>query len=1111
MNKTKYFISLAAMLFGCTAVNAAAKASLSSVGVYSAANDTVDIDEEEFIASKDVSKLSRINRAQQEGQLNARDYIIENRFLPSGDTFTSNSFWDHFYFMAGFGLQKIGGIEGLRINPMENAHLGVGKNFNPLSSARFYVNIENGLRWYKHGKTSRFNMFNGNLDYLYNLSTYFAGYNPQRPVNVSAFGGIGFGFTRSSYADGDPLADDMKGLKFSANAHFGLSIGVYGGPRSYFSVEPYLGVATDQIDNSVHRNWHNYDLFYGVRATYAYYLRDHNSPEAWDRIRSSWHYAGLTDVEKMRVWQNPYFVEFQAGPSVMTKGHTMSYSVGKWFSPAFGMRAGITGRNAEHRFNRQADGYRTANRYNWNGIKVEGLVNPFGFGKYYDWNLKYGAYLVGGLSIGRMNVYNRTLGDKSVALINIEGGVHGWFGVDKGVQLFVEPHITRYEGTNGLPKRYAADVNIGFTVTSEARKYRDTYLPEELPIYPNVASRLTLGVGASYVQRQQQYYPYDGHELGSPLGGFQLFGEYRFNHYYSARMGLEYINMNDVVGNFRNYAVNHASHMALFNVAPVFHLASLMRGVDPYRKWDVDGSIGLTASWLTGETASMIYGNSKNIGQPIDSDMKLGGHASLRLSYRFTNQASVYVMPTVYFLQNVKYGNPTPDMKKWQSVQTFNVGVQYALAPAKRLSAFEDSLDIERWRDPLFVEASSGITLTSAINQNGDGNSKLGIGYETSLAVGKWFAPIAGFRGTLTRRSTEWGYYDWASDPKLSAHKKSLRPDTEYFVENYLGARVDLLINPMGFFREFTWDDPWGVYGFVGIGMGQKRMHRYMTEATVDKQKIDDGFGVLKQSITSLNFGIHPWLKLSDDVNVFLEYLYSTASSTRPQDQVFASWKFDDNSQGRHSIKIGFGMNLRTEKYREMRDISAMYDFKPWLSSRLRFGIAGGFNMFHVYKGHTNNTYGMRGFVSGFQGMLFGEYRISDYFAGRLTYEYVGRGNIQQAKTNGLGLLSASFNANLTTLMGGFRPRTTEYDAFIGPTVFFQDGKAIRRIESSAWAKDCSIGVHAGIRISRTVADHLAVFAQPTIYVLNRGGQHHFLGKSTLMQTINLGVHYTLR
>ena len=40
------------MLLSCTAVNAVAKASLSSRDAYTAANDTVDIDEEEFIASK---------------------------------------------------------------------------------------------------------------------------------------------------------------------------------------------------------------------------------------------------------------------------------------------------------------------------------------------------------------------------------------------------------------------------------------------------------------------------------------------------------------------------------------------------------------------------------------------------------------------------------------------------------------------------------------------------------------------------------------------------------------------------------------------------------------------------------------------------------------------------------------------------------------------------------------------------------------------------------------------------------------------------------------------------------------------------------------------------
>ena len=94
------------MLLSCTAVNAVAKASLSNREAYTAASDTVDIDEEEFIANKDVTKLSKINRAQQEGQLNAHDYIMENRFLPSGDTFTSKSFWDHFYFMGGLACRK---------------------------------------------------------------------------------------------------------------------------------------------------------------------------------------------------------------------------------------------------------------------------------------------------------------------------------------------------------------------------------------------------------------------------------------------------------------------------------------------------------------------------------------------------------------------------------------------------------------------------------------------------------------------------------------------------------------------------------------------------------------------------------------------------------------------------------------------------------------------------------------------------------------------------------------------------------------------------------------------------------------------------------------------
>ena len=71
--------------------------------------------------------------------------------------------------------------------------------------------------------------------------------------------------------------------------------------------------------------------------------------------------------------------------------------------------------------------------------------------------------------------------------------------------------------------------------------------------------------------------------------------------------------------------------------------------------------------------------------------------------------------------------------------------------------------------------------------------------------------------------------------------------------------------------------------------------------------------------------------------------------------------------------------------------------------------------------------------------------------------------------------------------------------------------KKIIGLDEGNHPKDISIGVHAGIRISRKLVDRLAAFCQPTIYVLNRGGQHHFLGQTTLLQTINFGVHYTLR
>lgn len=1087
-------------------------------GAYTAVNDTVaDIDEEEYIASKDPAKLSRINRAQQEGQLNARDYIIENRFLPRGDKFVSNSFWDHFYFMAGFGIEKLSAVENYNIGNINTAHFGFGKDFSERSTVRMYGNIQHSHRALTDGKFSNYMMANGNVDYMYNLSAYLAGYNPKRAVNVSMFAGLGFGGTKSSQVE----SYETSGFKLSGNLHVGLSFNIYGGPRSYFAIEPYIGVGTDQMDNSYKRNWHKYDIFYGVRGTYAYYLRPNIGQDAYNRIFSDWHYAGLTETEKLRVWQNPYFIELQAGPSMGNPGHNLGVYAGKWFSPAFGMRMGLYGRNAEYQvvdLPTEGDGsvYPLSNRYTYTAFRVEGLVNPFGFGRYYDWNRIFGAYITGGLSIGRLDIFNNGANVQQENVINFETGAHAWLTLDKGIQFFVEPHFTHYE-SNAPVKKWATDINFGMTITSEARKYREHFLPEEMPIYDNIPSRLTFGLGFGRVFRQQASYAYDGEKQESPIHNFTLFGEYRLSNYYSVRLGLEYLNLYDVTGRYSDVIaatpdkftsgdiINHTTHLAMINLDPVFHLAPLMRGVDPYRKWNIDLAAGVTFSWLTGETSKTLK-NAVSEGLPkTPGDIKVGANANMRLSYKVTDQASIFLIPALYFVKNVKYGHASPDYNGWQFFQTVNVGMQYALAAPKKLSAFEDSLNIDRWRNPWFIEASAGAVISKADDQAGIGSKKLGMGYNTSFSFGKWFAPIMGFRASAVRRSSEWGYYDWGETKG--------KHGTEFFNENFIGGRLDVLVNPMGFFNDFTWDDPWGIYGFVGFSYGQKRMHRSMTNAVLDGRKVDDSGdkSCLSQAVTSLNFGIHPWLKLSDDLSIFLEYLYTTTNSERPS--AYSSWVFDDASQGRHTISLGLSMLVRTAKYRGLRDISAFYNFKPWVSSRLRFGISGGFNQLHGYKGHTSETSTLAGFISGFQGMAFGEYRISDYFAGRLTYEYAIRNNIQKSGASSpIHLVSGSFNANLTTIMGGFRRRTTELDVFLGPTMFFQSKKNLISGNAAA-ADEIGVGGHVGLRASRFIdeAHQTAIFFQPTIYVLKGGGQESFIGRFSLMQTINIGVHYTLR
>lgn len=71
---------------------------------------------------------------------NAMDYLLERRYLADGETFTKR--WDdHLFVEAGAGVeQMVPPGAGYKFNALTVAHLGVGKQFSKLHSARVLLN-----------------------------------------------------------------------------------------------------------------------------------------------------------------------------------------------------------------------------------------------------------------------------------------------------------------------------------------------------------------------------------------------------------------------------------------------------------------------------------------------------------------------------------------------------------------------------------------------------------------------------------------------------------------------------------------------------------------------------------------------------------------------------------------------------------------------------------------------------------------------------------------------------------------------------------------------------------------------------------------------------------
>ena len=640
-----------------------------------APRDTTQYGEDDDESATDTVQRTKRNIA--EG-MNGLDYLMAHRYMANGEEFTPK-WYDHVFLQAGLGMmQMMPPNDAYRFNALTMVQGGIGKQFNKLNSARL---LFHGAWGYQQAKDRRFTNYGVRLEHLFHFSSYFGGYRPSRLLEVSTILGVGFQHSQLSYKNvmwekeqlsdiaalekaGDfeeaaVLRENMPKDRSASSfeGHFGLQLRFFTGPQGYIHVEPYIGLASDDMDLSTNQNWRKMDVFYGLNVNYTYYLQNNLSRAERLRYSRKLQSHQLIDSLHPSTWIQPWFLEFSNGPSWMnanvgiseSMGCNTTLSIGKWLSPVIGLRLSAV--------MQQATWSRQGNLFNhcyYGGGRIEGLFNPLGFLKDFRWNKPFGFHLAGGIEYGQVKRYEtKALSTRYEAY---HAALNLWWQPADGLRLFVEPHAAFYfykipysnVSWNKQHRDKSIAVQVGISVATRSKVYQKRYFGEEKEEDRRLP--LTVGVaGGLHLLSPTQ------HDDGDATVGLSAMGfvEYTLTPLHGVRASFDYIPL------MRHDAKHEESHykIGLASLSYALNVGNLFWGHPP-RRFDFSLYMGPTVS--------------------VMPSRDFGVHAGGKVSARIVPHVSAFLEPTVYLIRSKKLSQlHLLHFRNFHLLETIHVGAQY--------------------------------------------------------------------------------------------------------------------------------------------------------------------------------------------------------------------------------------------------------------------------------------------------------------------------------------------------------------------------------------------------------------------------------------------------
>lgn len=1055
-------LSVSVAFVGGGSAKASVSTKMLSAGVHPLTVQDPDTIARDLSDLEDVIPASATTQAQdtayygaaRQKNFNALRFVLDSRHRFKGDRYVRGDFWNNTFIDMGGG---VGGFyhntNAASFTPTLSLRLGVGKVVSPMVS--FRLGFEKAWA-YSHASTTvyntnQYNSYGGYVDFLYNFSNYFLGYRPERPFNVSGILGLGVQTASlHSWNNADMTAVGASTSGAALDGHVGVQFKFFASPYASIALEPYFKVATKKLNLLANPGYSDPDFSYGVNFAYQWNFAKQLSYMANAGIFQK-HFNNqkryMLDNGQLQHLRYPMFFDYSFGPMYVGKSYNLSLrntrgfdalaAVGWWLAPAAGVRAGVHVTNGDWKQGSIGNDD-TKSLIGTRGVNVDFLFNPFGFKRHYNWDAPVGMNLLAGYEFGGMKKTAASLlGSYEGNYTAFRFGGQLWMKLTNDLRLTLEPTYMQIEHYNGNLDRERYDeyaVKLGLSLLFRDKGIRN-YRNVESDSVLNTVQRgyfLGLGLGWNNTVWEWRFKGYQ-HDL---LKNAVLFGGYRFNKIHGIRLQAEWMKeaqaFFDSYGSgiekftYNNYLLSTDYQINLFNA---------MAGYDPLRRWNVYMYAGPTL--LLGDGGAAFAAN-------------VGG----MVTYNITPNLSLFYSHTVYRMPKTRYPHHMVYTRDGIFTNNLNVGIMYNFdrdnnifaAASQRRFFFEYG----------FGPAYTGRTPLRFRNTRG---------FDANASIGWWFSSAFALRGGVHVTNADWQTTQYANE------------DTKLLVGTR-GIAADLLINPLGFVKDYNWEMPFG-FNLVGgyeFGQGKRTMTPYA-----------DSF---EGNYTALRGGVQLWARLANGLRFTLEPMVSSVKLKG----------VNGYNYNEYALKAGVAVLFKRQAERNYPDVP---------SDEVRNIPKKGYFL-GVGMGWSNTVWDWR--FSGYQhgvlknATIFGGYHFNELHGIRLQSEWMrekiafpGNGSLTAIKPNNY-LLSLDYQFNLYNYMAGYDP-SCRWNVYLygGPTLAVGDGGT-------------KFAANVGGMVTYNLTPDVSLFYSHTIYRFNK----HYYPTSlvytrdgTYTNNLNIGVMYS--